>query len=306
MTIGIDAPFLSAAGSVNKTPFAGIILISNKKDPLIKEISCTGELIITSVKNGEKHIETYSNLSAAALSISADANTTVRIKGELTGTLNNRDTGANFKSMSVLNTKINNLNMWMCVELEELKLKNNLLLTTINITDTASLEAVDFSDCPALTSILFTNSSIAAIDCTNNPNIQDVSGEADHNLKSVNVAGCLSLATLYLSLSTELKEVNVRGCSALKSLNVNHCNELEVLDIRDCVALTSLSCGYTPDIEKIYLVANNSSVTSQITTAITANAFQKGVVYVNNTDTYYSTVANAATNAGWTIEPLPA
>ena len=57
-------------------------------------------------------------------------------------------------------------------------------------------------------------------------------------------------------------------------------------------------------IEEVYYAANNSSVSATLADWITNSNFSNGVLHTDSDGAYYSTIADAATAKGWTIEQL--
>ena len=107
MMSGILSPaFLQAAGRAGKgTPVGKIILDTQFADPTISSISCTGDIKVSSIKNGAPLVETYTDLDGETLSIQADANTQIIISGDITGEFET-GTNANYKKISVKNTAL--------------------------------------------------------------------------------------------------------------------------------------------------------------------------------------------------------
>lgn len=50
-------------------------------DPTITSLTCVGQITVTSTKNDETKVETYSDLTASPVAIEADINTRVTIAG---------------------------------------------------------------------------------------------------------------------------------------------------------------------------------------------------------------------------------
>ena len=92
--------------------------------------------------------------------------------------------------------------------------------------------------------------------------------------------------------------------AALTWLNVDHCFRLSSLDISRNTALTFLSCDGCYGLTEIKYPATNSSVSTSIANAITNAAAADGTVYTDSAADYYSTIATAANNKGWTIAQL--
>jgi hypothetical protein len=65
-----------------------------------------------------------------------------------------------------------------------------------------------------------------------------------------------------------------------------------------------LTCNGCAALDSIKYAAENEGVAESVADLITANEALDGTVYTNNAGTYYSTIADAATAAGWTITQL--
>ena len=92
--------------------------------------------------------------------------------------------------------------------------------------------------------------------------------------------------------------------TALTSLDCNDCYALQELNLSANTALTSLGCNDCVKIEIIYYTAIDSDVATAIAGAITAADASDGTVYTDSAADYYSTIADAATAKGWTIEQI--
>ena len=251
--------FLQQAGRAGKTPFAGIKVLFPYANPIIGSVSGNGDITVTSVKNGEKISNTYSNPSSLTVSVRADANTWVIITGEITSF-----NCANYyveKIIAYNNTALTSLDCSNCPGLTALDLSTNTALTDLNC-----------SDCPGLTALdLSTNTALTSLDCSD----------------------CPGLTALDLSTNT-----------ALTSLSCYNCPGLTALDLSTNTALTSLSCYNCPAIDSIKYGAENENVAISIASLITTNEALDGTVYTNSEGGFYSTIADAATAAGWTIAQL--
>ena len=185
--------FLQQAGRAGKTPFAGIKVLFPYANPIIGNVSGNGDITITSVKNGEKISNTYSDPSNLTVSVQADANTWVVITGE-----------------------------------------------------------------------------IQSFNCSN----------------------------------YYVEKIIAYNNTALTSLYCYNCPGLTALDLSTNTALTSLNCYNCPAIDSIKYGAENEDVATSIADLITANAALKGTVYTDSNGEFYSTIADEATSAGWTIAQL--
>ena len=153
MMSGILSPaFLQAAGRAGKgAPVGKIILDTQFADPTINSISCTGEIKVSTIKNGAALVETYTDLNGETLSIQADANTQIVISGaEITACGIGQNT--DYTKISVKNTALTQLDCSSCYALTALDVSKNTALTQL-----------DCGYCTKLVSISYpaTNSNVA-------------------------------------------------------------------------------------------------------------------------------------------------
>lgn len=100
--------------------------------------------------------------------------------------------------------------------------------------------------------------------------------------------------------------LNVVHNLALRSLAINGNEELTSLDLSNNPSLIDLQCSNCPGLKLIKYPATNLSISRNIASAITDATSADGTVYTDSDGAYYSTIADAATEKGWTIEQLPA
>ena len=207
--------FLQAAGRGGKTPFAGIKVLSPIENPIIGSVDGNGDITVTSIKDGEKISNTYSDPKDLTVSVQADANTWVIITGEITVFSPNE------------------------YHIEKVVAYNNTALTYLNCYDCHDLIVLD-----------------------------------------------------------------VRNNTALDNVDCGECSVLKVLCIINNTTQNSLDCGNNPALDSIKYGAENENVATSIAYLITENEALDGTVYTNSEGAYYSTIADAATAAGWTIAQL--
>ena len=136
---GILSPaFLQAAGNDKK--FSGMRLFATAKNPTISTVYCEGEITVTSIANGQKKVVTYSDLEGESLQIQADALTTIKIEGNLTGgwEIGSHD----FGKISVKNTALESLSCSGCSALQELNVSANTALTSLTCTGCSKAEII--------------------------------------------------------------------------------------------------------------------------------------------------------------------
>lgn len=81
MNNGILSPAFLQAASNRKAKVTVITLKALQDDPTITSVTCVGEITVSSIKSGAETTQTYNDLTAAALSVSADNNTQFTISG---------------------------------------------------------------------------------------------------------------------------------------------------------------------------------------------------------------------------------
>ena len=273
--------FLQQASRAGKTPFAGIKVLFPYANPIIGSVSGNGDITVTSVKNGEKISNTYSNPDELTISVQADANTWVIITGEITSfDCNNYYVQ---KLAVIKNTALTDLSCYNCPGLTTLDLSKNTALTSLSCNNCLGLTALDLSK----------NTALTDLSCGGCPGLTTLDLSKNTALTSLDCYDCPGLTALDLSKNT-----------ALTSLSCNNCPGLTILDLSKNTELTSLSCGGCVALDSIKYAAENEGVAKSVADLITANEALDGTVYTNNAGTYYSTIADAATAAGWTIEQL--
>ena len=183
---GILSPvFLQAAGRAGKGGHVGkITLFTQFANPSISSISCTGEIKVSSIYNGEPLVETYSDLDGDALSIQADANTQIVISGtDITAC----EIGDNidYTKISVKNTALMGLYCSYCYALTALDVSKNTALTTLYCEECYALTALDVSKNTALTNL----------NCENCTKLVSISYPATNEDVSTAIAGAITAAT---------------------------------------------------------------------------------------------------------------
>ena len=308
MLRGILSPaFLQAAGRAGKgAPIGKIILNTQFADPTIASISCTGEIKVTTIKNGAPLVETYSDLNGDALSIQADANTQIIISGaEITECGVVSSTNVDYTKISVKNTALTTLDCNNCYALTALDLSNNIALTELYCNSCYALTALDLSNnialtdlecnsCPALTALdLSKNTALTYLDCNNCSALTALDLSNNIALTSLMCYYCYTLTALDLSKNTALTDLKCNNCSALTALDLSKNTALTTLDCSSCYKLVSISYP-----------ATNEDISTAVAGAITDAEYGNGTVYTDSDGAYYSTIATAATAKGWTIEQL--
>ncbi len=179
----LDPAFLQAAGRAGKSSVGTIILHTLVDNPGIDTIS--GNVTVTSIKNGTKITETYA-LDAETLSIEADAQTVIRITGEITGELN-FGSSKDFDKISVKNTALTSLNCYDCYALQALDLRTNTALTSLDCSSCYALQALD----------LRTNTALTSLDCYDCYALQALDLRTNTALTSLSCDSCTKIKAVY-------------------------------------------------------------------------------------------------------------
>ena len=207
--MGISAAFAQAAGRAGKgEPVGKIILNTQFADPTITNISCTGEIKVSSIKNSAPLVETYTDLDEETLSIQADANTQIIISGaEITGF--QLDDAVNFTKISAKNTALTSFGCSNNYQLTTLDLSKNNALTQLNCTNNYALTALDVSKNTALT-ILYCAQCylLTALDVSENTALTQLS-----------CSSCYQLTAIDLSKNTALTQLSCSSCAKLVSIS---------------------------------------------------------------------------------------
>lgn len=161
--------FLQAAGRAGKTPFAGIKVLSPIENPIIGSVDGNGDITVTSIKNGEKISNTYSDPKDLTVSVQADANTWVIITGEITVFCPNEYHIE--KVVAYNNTALTYLNCYDCHDLTVLDVRNN-----------TALDCVDCGECFSLKVLcIINNTAQNSLDCGNNPVLDSIKYGANNS-----------------------------------------------------------------------------------------------------------------------------
>ena len=363
--MGISAQFINAAGRGGKKAGNYLMFSHGSADPTIT-ISCVGDISVESTKDGGTIIESYSNLNSTAVSVRADANTQVMIKGDVTlvsgyGDFNsfsinpdnvlqtffmvgstvdklNFSGSKSLKSITISSTTLTTLSCRNCSALTTLTCSGCSALTSLDVAGLTALTSLTCSGCSALTTLTCNGCSalttltcsgcsvltsldvagltaLTTLDCANCSTLTSLDAAGLTALTTLTCTGCSALTSLDATGLTALTTLTCTGCSALTSLDVagltaltslscRNCSALTSLDIAGLTALTSLPCSGCSALTTIKYQATDENVSIAVAGAITGADAADGTVYTDSAAAYYSTIANAATAKGWTIEQL--
>ena len=217
MMSGILSPvFLQSAGRAGKGGHVGkITLFTQFANPSIDSISCTGEIIVSSIYNGEKKIEIYSDLNGETLSIQADANTQIVISGVDITYFEIDTINTGYTKISDKNTALTELLCNSCYALTELDVSENTALTQLNCDNCYLLTALNVSKNTAITQLSCSYCyALTALDVSKNT-----------ALTSLSCNDCHVLTALDLSKNTALTTLNCSSCTKLVSISYLATNE---------------------------------------------------------------------------------
>lgn len=217
MMSGVLSPmFLQSAGRAGKEQNNKIILKFTNDNPILAEVNCDGEIKVESTKSGQRIVATYSNLEDSTVSIQADANTEIKITGNVNG------------------------------------------LAIFGEGNTQDLASYDFSRCYSLILLDMEDLGINEFDATRIPSIE--------------------------------------------RLSLLNCADLEKIILPN--SLVYFSATGSESLKEIKYAATNEDVSTAIADAITNATAADGTVDTDSEGAYYSTIADAATAKGWTIEQI--
>ncbi len=267
--MGNSALFAQLAGrGGRKTPV--IKFTSSTDDPYIQALSCNGTITIESTKDGQPVVETYKDLDLITVNIQADADTEVKISGYV-------------------------IDLYFTAYDEDQEDYSGFTdLSSLDLSETNVLKAlsVDY------------NSGLEELDVTHNTNLQTLIFGDMENLTGIDVSKNTKLTYLYCAYCEGITELNLAANTALQTLDCNSCTSITELNLAANTALQNLYCNSCTSLSDISYPATNSDVSTAIAGAITNANAADGTVYTDGEGAYYSTIADAATTKGWTIEQL--
>lgn len=222
---GILSPaFLQAACAKAQSKVNVIMLNGVMQDPIINSLTCVGEITIESVKNGEPVTETYSDLTTAQVSIQADADSDVVIKGDVTVVEIGEQAEGYIKDL-------------VCAK--QYVLRTNALTHIGYISgtaadgDTSSVEDIDASGCENL-------EYIACPGCTE-MTVLNLTGCS--HLEDLICGNCSSLTELDLSACPGIQGVACVGCTALVSILYNASTDDVTTYLADAITAATADNG---------------------------------------------------------------
>ena len=139
---------------------------------------------------------------------------------------------------------------------------------------------------------------------SNNTALLEIGCASCMDLTSLDVSGNTALQRLGCDTCTGLTMLDLSANTELLQLNCQDCSGLTTLDLSTNTVLTELYCSTCTGLTTIKYPATNNDVSAEIASAITNATAADGTVYTDSAADYYSTIATAANNKGWTIAQL--
>ena len=321
--MGTDAAFANAAGRAGKgaieKEYASFKCAN--ADPIVYLMG-RGRVRIESIKNGVKQTAEYTISTDTAVFINADAYSQIKLYFypdpeslfvSAFGVL--REGGV------LLDSQVIKFNQNNC-PIVQVMFCGEDITPDVNI---STLPVVSFleSSYSKLTAqevytIEFQLSPMEKIDLSEIGKISEVIIDEAYNLRTLTIgAPREELAAVKITGAPRLAssinwgdypnivKVETDGCDQINSYDFSENKNLEVVRISS-LALDELNLSGCTALTRITYPASDSNVSNAIADAITNADATDGIVRTDSEGAYYSTIADAATAKGWTIEPLPA
>ena len=291
--MGNSAIFAQQAGRGGRK-IPEISFTSTSDDPFIQSLSCNGQIIIESIKDGAPVVNKYHNLDKVMVEIEADSGTIVSIRGYVTELL-----------FSVYNDDPDIDDWEGCFDIATINTSDNAILKKLSIALCESIEELDLAantqlqylycnSCTGLTSLdLAANTQLQYLDCNSCTGLTSLDLAANTQLQYLDCGNLPELTSLDLAANTQLQTLYCGNLPELTSLDLAANTQLQYLDCNSCTGLTSISYS-----------ATNSNVSTSVANAITNASSSDGTVYTDSSGDYYNTIETAATAKGWTVEQI--
>ena len=176
-------------------------------------------------------------------------------------------------------------------------------VTALTVLSTGQIDAIDLTRCTSLEVIQAQYLPITEIDISKCKRLKFVNITSNPNLESITIGELPELHTLFLNIQPLLMDIDVSGCPSLQNITAGLTGISEI-DLTANPLLHNATFGGSTNLTTIRCLAINQYCANSIATSIQQNSGNAGTVYCNPADPYYSTIATAATNYGWTILPL--
>lgn len=181
-------------------------------------------------------------------------------------------------------------------------------LETLDITDCELLPAPDISVYPGLTRLSFENILFTQETVVLSGMISSLAIEGSSVLKRLDVTGLPALRSIYVEGDTALEELLAGTNSGLQDVHLQGNSALRVLDVgaSDQLFMLGNNMGEPfPFLSVIKVRCEKYGLSSSVRDILeNPETPSSGTIYLDSADEYYSVVANAAANKGWTIQSL--
>lgn len=189
-TMGIGAAFINAAGRGGKKKPNFLTFICASADAVLYQVKCVGTIKVVSTKNGETVTQTYTDLSNTTLSVQSDANSVVKIIGDVT-----RIWVAFRQGSPVGNSDITSFDATNCKSITYINLSSTDI-TSLDISQCSALTIVDLSYCSQLESLdASTNTAATSISLSGCTKITTIKYPATNAGVSTALASAITNAT---------------------------------------------------------------------------------------------------------------
>lgn len=176
-------------------------------------------------------------------------------------------------------------------------------VTLLTVLSTGQIDAIDLTRCTSLENIQALYLPITEIDISKCKRLKFANIAANSNLASITIGELPELQTLLLSSQPLLSMIDISGCPSLQDINAGLTGISEI-DLTNNLLLNESLFINCPNLTTIRCRALIQNSANNIALSIRDNSGNAGTVYCNPGDPYYSTIATAAADYGWTILPL--
>lgn len=147
------------------------------------------------------------------------------------------------------------------------------------------------------------NNDIQSIDLSKAFSLESLSCEYNR-ITSIDLSACSNLKSLLIS-GNPLTSIDTTPCRRILMLSCNN-TSIETLNISNNELLEDLSISNNSNIKNIYAIASYPQIANPIASLIESATATDGTVTLRNGDAYNSTISDAATTKGWTVEYVDA
>ena len=196
--MGMDAAFANAARSHKKKEKNIIKIISTIADPSIYALSCSGDITVESIKNGEAVVQTYTDLNETNVSIQADVNTEIKIIGNVTIF----EPAGQYQGWGYADTLLAKNIDFNCNTLQSIKVsgkssyESTSTVESLSFVNCTALQSLQCSNCTGLTSLdLSANTALQYLYCNDCTGLTEIKYPAEEDQPSTSIADAISNAT---------------------------------------------------------------------------------------------------------------